>query len=110
LEYIVEKFNETFDLNVILSFENVSPNVFSSFRSEIDEILENFKNLGLIKKIDARCRVCNKILPVYVKKSFIKNAEDYPVPLVYSHEGHAILIFIDKDFKVRGTEHVNLTG
>ncbi len=99
-----------FDLSVILSFENVSPNVFNSFNTEIEKILNHLKDLDLVAIINARCRVCNKILPVYLKKSFIENSQDYPVPLVYSHEGHAILIFIDKDFKIRGTELVNLTG
>lgn len=110
LEHLVERFNEMFDLSVILSFENVSPNVFNSFNTEIEKILNHIKDLDLVEIINARCRVCNKILPIYVKRSFIENAEDYPVPLVYSHEGHAILIFIDKDFKIRGTELVNLTG
>lgn len=110
LEFLVKRFNEMFDLGVILSFENVSTNIFNSFNAEIERILNNLEEFDLVEIINARCRVCNKILPIYVKKSFIDNAEDYPVPLVYSHEGHAILIFIDKDFKIRGTELVNLTG
>ncbi len=110
LEYIDEKFNEMYDIKVILSFENVSSNIFTRFNIVIDSLLEHFKKLDLVKIINAYCRVCKKILPILVKKSFIDNAEDYPVPLVYSHKGHAILIFIDKNFDVRGVELVNTTA
>ncbi|TFF99755.1 MAG: hypothetical protein EU541_04105 [Promethearchaeota archaeon] len=110
LEYIVKRFNEIFDLDVILSYENVSKNMFNSFKSEVEKILENFNELDLIETIKARCRVCDKILSIHVKKSFIENADDFPVPLVYEHAGHAILIFIDRNFDVRGVELVNTTG
>ncbi len=110
LEHIVKKFNQMFDLDVLLSFENVSENMFNSFKAEVENILENFNDLDLIKTIKARCRVCDKILPIHVKKSFIEKSEDFPVPLVYSHKGHAILIFIDRNFDVRGVELVNTTG
>ena len=54
--------------------------------------------------------VCNQVLPLVVKRSFILSADSYPVPLVYTHKGHAILCFIDKNFDVRGVELVNITG
>ena len=40
----------------------------------------------------------------------IENADSYPVPIVYVHEGHAILCFIDQNFHHRGVELVNITG
>ncbi len=110
LEYIDLRFNEIFDIKIILSFENVSVNIFQKFKIEIDKLLNNFKKYDLVKTINARCRVCNSILPIIVKKSFIEKSEDYPVPLVYSHKGHAILLFIDRNFDVRGIELVNITG
>ncbi|MEJ2248771.1 MAG: hypothetical protein P8Y70_05575 [Candidatus Lokiarchaeota archaeon] len=110
LEKISEEFSAMYDVDVILSFENVSTNVFRNFDTVLDDILNDFADLNLIKKIDAYCRVCKKVLPVYVKKSFIKNAEDFPVPLVYTHKGHAVLVFIDMNFDVRGVELVNMTG
>ena len=47
---------------------------------------------------------------VYVRKSLIENAKDYPVALVFMHRGHGTLIYIDANFKVRGTENVAITG
>ncbi|MBY9005583.1 MAG: hypothetical protein KGD63_02390 [Candidatus Lokiarchaeota archaeon] len=110
IEYVDYKFNDIYDIKVILSFENVSTNIFRNFSSIVDELLGDFRKLDLVKTINARCRVCNKILPIFVKKSFIENSEDFPVPLVYSHKGHAILLFIDRNFDVRGVELVNTTA
>lgn len=110
LEYIVKRFNEMFDLDVILTYENVNSNMFKNFKNEVEHVIENFNDLELIETIKAQCRVCDKVLPIHVKKSFIENSEDFPVPLVYEHAGHAILIFIDRNFDVRGVELVNTTG
>ena len=110
LEYLDNKFNEMYEIKVILSFENASINIFRNFNSIVDELLDNFGKFNLVKTINAHCRVCKQILPILVKKSFIDNSEDYPVPLVYSHKGHAILLFIDKNFDVRGVELVNTTA
>ena len=110
IEYCAEKFHEIYDVNVILSYGNFSTNIFNGFKTQIEHIIYNFAELALIKRINVECRVCNKVLPLFVKKSFIKNAESYPVPIVYNHEGHAILVFIDQNFDVRGVELVNITG
>ena len=40
----------------------------------------------------------------------IEQADSFPVPIVYHHEGHATLCYIDKNFEVRGVELVNTTG
>ncbi|MFX1463945.1 MAG: hypothetical protein ACFFBF_13015 [Promethearchaeota archaeon] len=110
LEYIDLKFNETYDVNVILSYGNFSINIFNGFNQIIEDIIKDFANLDLVKRIHVECKVCNQVLPLFVKKSFIEGAESYPVPIVYNHNGHAILCFIDKDFHHRGVELVNITG
>ena len=79
-------------------------------KEEIDKIIKNFNSLDLVNEIMVPCRVCNTVLSITVKRSFIENSESYPVPLVYTHEGHAILCFIDKNYAVRGVELVNITG
>jgi len=110
IEEILKRFNNRYDINSYLSYGKFSSNLFDSFKPIVEEIIINFKDLDLIKEINVPCMVCNKVLPLIVKKNFIENAEAHPVPVVYTHEGHAILCFIDKDFNVRGVELVNITG
>ena len=110
LEYVDLKFNEIYDVDVILSYGELSPGLFNKFKGTIEDIIRNFADLGLVKRIHVECRVCGTVLPLFVKKSFIENAESYPVPIVYSHRGHAILCFIDQNYHHRGVELVNITG
>ncbi len=111
LEHIDLKFNEIFDVETILSYGDFSPGLFDNeFNPIIKEIVLNFADLGLVKRIQVECRVCGTVLPLFVKKTFIENAESYPVPIVYSHRGHAVLCFIDKNYHHRGVELVNITG
>ncbi|MFX1310534.1 MAG: hypothetical protein ACFE9M_02775 [Promethearchaeota archaeon] len=110
LEYVDLKFNEIYDVDVILSYGDFSPGLFNGFKETIEHIIKNFADLELVKRIHVECRVCRTVLPLFVKKSFIDNAESYPVPIVYNHKGHAILCFIDRNFQHRGVELVNITG
>jgi hypothetical protein len=110
LELVEKRFKETYDIDVILGYGNVSESIFTGFKVQVEEILNNFKTLNIGKEIRAFCRVCNKTLNVFIKKSMIDNSDSYPVPIVYNHEGHAILCYIDKNFEVRGVELVNITG
>lgn len=110
IEQVSVEFNKKYAVDYILSYENFSPGIFNKFEIEIENMLTNFEELDLIKVINIPCIVCNVIKPLIVKKSFINNAESYPVPIVYTHDGHAILCFIDKNFDVRGVELVHITG
>jgi len=110
LEHVDQQFKETYDVEVILSYGNFSLSMFNGFKEVIEGIIKNFGELGLVKRIHVECRVCKGVLPLFVKKSFIDNAESYPVPIVYKHKGHAILCFIDQNYQHRGVELVNITG
>ncbi len=110
LEYIAKKFNETYDIEVIFSYGDVNASIFKDFTGIIKEIIENLKNLDLVEKVDCFCRVCKKSLPLYIKKSIMKTATSFPVPIVYNHKGHAIICYVDQNFAVRGVELANITG
>ncbi|MBY9019865.1 MAG: hypothetical protein KGD67_02325 [Candidatus Lokiarchaeota archaeon] len=114
LESLIEKvsieFNVKYEVESYISYGNFSTTVFNSFNENIEDIIEGFNDLGTVKELKVPCMVCNTILPIIVKKSFIENSESYPVPLVYTHKGHAILCFIDKNYDIRGVELVNITG
>ena len=110
LEHVIFKFHEMYDVDVIMSYGDFNPAMFQGFKEILDDIIKNYADLGLVERIQVECRVCNKVLPLFVKKSMIENADSYPVPIVYVHEGHAILCFIDQNFHHRGVELVNITG
>ena len=110
LEEIDKQFNEIYDLDVILSFSTTNAAIFKPFKQEIDQIIENFHSLQLVKKVDVLCRVCKATLPMYIKKSIMESETSFPVPLVYIHKGHAIVTYIDKDFAVRGVELVHINS
>lgn len=110
LEMVHEKFHEIYDINVIFSYGNVSASIFKNFANEVDEIVSKLNDLDLIQKVDVYCIVCKKTLPLYIKKSIMKSATSFPVPIVYNHQGHAIVCYIDQNFIVRGVELVNTTG
>jgi len=110
LEQVDLEFNEMYDIKVILSYGDFTPAMFNAFKDVLEDVIKTFADLDLVKRIMVECRVCNKVLPLFVKKSMIENADAYPVPIVYVHKGHAILCFIDQNFHHRGVEHVNITG
>ena len=84
-------------------------NMFGGFQSSIPPLFEKALKEN-IKWISARCSICGANHSVGVKKSFIQNAPRYPASIVYEHEGHGLLIYIDGDFKIRGQEVVEITG
>ncbi|MFX1256826.1 MAG: hypothetical protein ACFFAN_03125 [Promethearchaeota archaeon] len=110
LEYIEKKFHKTYDINVILTYENTSASIFKPFKKNVDKVINNLKDLNLVKEVNVSCKVCKKILKLYIKKSIIKDAISFPIPVVYNHKGHAIVCYIDQNFIVRGVELVNITG
>ena len=110
IEEVYRLFTEIYAVEQILKYGNFSPAIFANFKTQVDDLIANFENLGLVKVINVPCSACSTILPLIIKKSFIKNAESYPVPIVYTHKGHAILVFIDMNYNVRGVELVNMTG
>jgi hypothetical protein len=110
IERVSEVFNEIYDIESYIKYDNFSTTVLNPFKEEIDKIIDNFNALKRVVELKVPCMVCNGILPIIVKRSFIDNAESYPVPLVYNHKGHAILCFIDKNYDIRGVELVNITG
>ena len=114
LEALIEQvsvvFNEIYDIESYIKYDNFSITSFTSFKDQIEKIIQNFNSLKVVKDLKVPCMVCNGVLTVIVKRSFVENAESYPVPLVYNHKGHAILCFIDKNYDIRGVELVNITG
>ena len=109
LDHLSKRFMEIYGDVLFFIFDIGTDDFFKDFISKIEDTIKKIPNqVGTI--IRAYCRICGKYVNVYVKKSMIEDAEDYPVALVYMHHGHSLLLYIDADFKVRGAEIVSITG
>jgi len=84
-------------------------NAFGGFAVLLPKIFEDAcKNR--IKGIVAYCAICKRKHDVIVRKTLITEADHHPVSLVFEHQGHGLLIYIDSHFRVRGQEVVQITG
>ena len=110
LECIIEKFHERNDIISKLSIKNITSDAFVSFKYDIEDVIERFGDLGLVMKVDVQCKVCKNVFPLIIKKSIIENSSNFPVHVACVHFGHAIIVYIDKNFKVRGTGPINFAG
>ncbi|TFF94192.1 MAG: hypothetical protein EU544_04790 [Promethearchaeota archaeon] len=110
LEYTIKRFNEMYDVGMILSFSHANPQLFSSFEEPLEEMFKNFKDQKLVKRVKVPCGVCHKNFDLIIKTKLIEESPSSPVPVVCLHEGHALLCYIDKQFKARASGKVNFAG
>ncbi|MBY9006595.1 MAG: hypothetical protein KGD63_07540 [Candidatus Lokiarchaeota archaeon] len=59
-----------------------------------------------IKKIFSNCPLCNKTMSIEIEKDLVLNSKKHLNPFVIEHCEKTILIHIDGNFKVRGTQVV----
>ena len=72
---------------------------FSGFKMLIAEIFEQAQRKR-VKWLRTECKICKEKKKICVKKSLITNAKSYPVSLVFEHEGHGLLLYIDNTRKI----------
>lgn len=82
---------------------------FTGFMSLIPPTFEKALKTR-IKWLSANCKICEETKAVCIKKSLISNAKSFPVSLVFEHEGHGLLLYIDRHFRLRGHEIVEISG
>ncbi|MHA1146902.1 MAG: hypothetical protein ACTSR8_01510 [Promethearchaeota archaeon] len=109
LEYLIEQFFKTYDSTMLLSCYGDTCHIFNGFSSVIREAFNNFNSLNLYKTALVHCKGCKKTITIVIKKSMVENSEKPTIPIVYAHSGHAVLVYIDKQYKVRGNELVTLS-
>jgi len=79
------------------------------FDKKFEYIIGGLKHIVTI--IFAPCSVCGKTINIIAKNSIINRPEQrMPLPLVYTHKGHSLLIYIDSHFQVRGSEIVDISS
>lgn len=105
--------------------EEVSSDFMEKFKIIPEAMLSNITTKGFIdlipdlilkaqkeriKWISTDCKVCKKMIQICVKKSIITNAKHFPTSLVFYHQGHGLLVYLDKDIAVRGAEIVDISS
>ncbi|MCP4763424.1 MAG: hypothetical protein GY870_16750 [archaeon] len=107
IEETIGKF-EKFYGGIVDNYSGGFSDTFGGFSMIIDNIIHTI--IDKVKFVFANCKACKSTIQICVKNSFIEKSENFPVSLVYIHNGHAILVYIDAKFKVRGAEIVLISG
>jgi len=111
IEYLINEFFETYDESLLMTCyadSNTCP-IFEGFRANTKYAFENYSTLDLVKMSRVTCKGCNKTLNIIIKKSTIEKSQKPTTPIVYVHSGHALLVYVDKQYKVRGAELVSIS-
>jgi len=108
LEEIVKDFNDTYGL---MCGETISgcTTMYDGYMPRIPELCVKAEKTAVFW-VKANCRGCKADYEICLKKSFIQNAKNFPVSIVFFHRGHGIVLYIDANSKVRGAELVDITG
>ena len=79
---------------------------YREFDKQLQRIIHTLNDY--VKVVMTPCHACGSLpINVIVKKSiFDKPHKSYPIPLVHCHKGHALLIYLDKQYQVRASEIV----
>ncbi|MBD3211587.1 MAG: hypothetical protein GF311_03185 [Candidatus Lokiarchaeota archaeon] len=110
LEYLVSEFYDMYDSSLLTTCYGDTCDVFDGFSMVVLDLLNNFDEKNLIKITRVNCKGCDKkTQEIIIKKSLIQNSNSSTTPLVFIHSGHALLIYIDNDFKVRGSQLVDVS-
>ncbi len=109
LEFLIKRFFEIFDESLLDTYFGDSCNLFDGFETEFLDLLKNFKEKDLIKTALVNCKTCDKTFQIIIKKSLIENSNQSTTPLVYVHSGHALLVYVDKQYRIRGTHLVSVS-
>jgi hypothetical protein len=109
VEYLIDKFFKTYDTSLLMTCYGEQCNIFDGFHSTVKYTLNNYQELDIIRSTLVTCKACGKTLKVIIKKSLVDKTSKPTTPIVYVHSGHSILIYLDKNYKVRGAELVSVT-
>lgn len=87
---------------------NSSSRTIDSNSIELPYKIESNHTLKKSIKIHQKCPICNEKLNISIDPSYISNIEHFPFAhvLIHGEPLHAIMLYIDSNFSVRGFECV----
>lgn len=107
IEYITDLFLAMYDF-AIESYVTGGEAIFLGFHEFLQKALEVIPDQ--VKLVRAPCKACGTNIPIYVKKRLVEDSEVFPIALVFEHASHALLIYLDRNFAVRSTKVVDISG
>ncbi|MBN2156982.1 MAG: hypothetical protein JW776_13140 [Candidatus Lokiarchaeota archaeon] len=113
LEAIIEETSQEFFAfykNKLEHYEGGFISDYKDFDNRFLYIIGDLKHIVTV--VIAPCAVCGKSIGIIAKNSLINRFPEQriPVPLVFTHQGHSLLIYLDKQFNVRGSEIVDISS
>ena len=108
LEGIIQKFFSVYGTFNVESMMGLT-SMFSGFEGEIAPIIQSAITENVVW-VKCDCRFCKQNYEICVRKSLIKEAENYPVAFVYFHQGHGLLLYLDAQFKIRSYSTVEISA
>ncbi len=84
------------------------PEVFVDFAGEVRAAFEVVPK-ERVRMVLVNCRACHQVYKINVKTALVDHASSFPVPLVFVHANHALLIYIDRGYQSRGECLVNVS-
>ena len=77
-----------------------------AFISQSRSISINTSELKKHYNLSQKCPICNKQIQFGVEQGFLDKVERYPYPHMILHGNplHALIVYIDADYKIRGIE------
>lgn len=108
LEVVIDEFFKSYGAIIDNYFSGMT-NIFEGFKTTMINNIEKAQK-EKIRWIQSKCSVCNKNYHICVRKSLIEKAQSFPVSIVFQHDGHGLLIYLDAKFRTRGSEFVEITG
>ncbi len=109
LEYLINQFFDTYDSSLLMTCYGEQCNIFDGFTTTVEYSFDKYLDLDIIKSTLVPCKACNKTLQIIIRKSLVDSSTKPTTPIVYVHAGHSILLYVDKNYKVRGAELVSIS-
>ena len=118
-EFIQFQLLEAIIDEIMLNFQNFYGDLVNDYTEELNDLFTGFSEIIIdiiqninskIKYVKINCKACKKMINICIKNTLVTEASLYPVNIVYIHNGHGILLYIDKNFMVRGAEIVKISG
>ena len=102
LEHLIIHFFVLYEVQLEKIQHGEISHFFTDYNILVHDVFENYNRLDLFRTAYVNCKGCQKNFNLIIKKSI--KFDKPTATLVYIHNGHALLVYIDKQYAIRGSE------